>query len=193
MALRKGCADRQLEIFERADVPELLPRIEAYARQDARREKRTKAGAYPWISAGSWVRHIGRLQAQEKASQDYYDRFAATARALTVERIGECRQLDDLERIERLLAGARRQHGQSRLGRAWTRAELGPLLVETRNRIHLLELGRDRARIRGPRLDPARIPLERLEHLIQRHADLELVDRLRAERNKRICAAVSVP
>lgn len=177
--------DAQRELFDRADVPAFIPSIEAYARADQRREQRTKPGAYSWVSAAAWVRLLSRLEAQERASQDYYDRFRATARQLTVDRIRECRHLDDLARIEERLAGARFKHGSSRLGRVWTKAELGPLIVETRNRIRLLELGRLQPKKSGPRFDVARIPLERLEALIQRHPNLELVDRLRAERNKR--------
>jgi hypothetical protein len=99
-----------------------------------------------------------------------------------------------IEAIAPILEEAHRRRGylarpgvmDARTG--WTRAEIGALIVELRNRQALQLLGRDRARERGPRLDPARLPLDRLEALIQQHPDLQLVDRLRAERRRRAAA-----
>lgn len=70
----------------------------------------------------------------------------------------------------------------------WSKAELGELIVELRNRRLLWSLGRLEAKAKGPRFDPALIPDDALERLIQRHPDLELVDRQRAERNRRALA-----
>ena len=72
------------------------------------------------------------------------------------------------------------------LDRAFAKPEAGVLLMEVRNRRRLLALGRDRARERGPRLDPERLPLAAIERLIQHHRDLALVERLRAERARRM-------
>ncbi|MGI4877618.1 MAG: hypothetical protein ACRYG4_09050 [Janthinobacterium lividum] len=67
-----------------------------------------------------------------------------------------------------------------------SRAEMGTLLVELRNRQRSLASGRAYLpRPKGPRLNPAMLTDEALERLIQRHPDISLVDRLRAERELR--------
>lgn len=159
-----------------------------YADHRYRRAEKPRARPYAWVSMAAWVRHMGRLFAVETASGDHYERVRASARELTPDRVRECRHDDDLARAERLLADAR--HGRSPwlfgLELALAKAELGTLLMEVRNRRRLLALGRDRARVRGPRLNPARMPLDAIERLIQHHSDLELVKRLRAERARRL-------
>lgn len=74
------------------------------------------------------------------------------------------------------------------LDRAFTRAERGERLVEVRNRIVLLGLGRMEPKPKGPRLDPMRLPDAVLLRLIQTHADPRLVEQLRAERQRRLDA-----
>lgn len=71
----------------------------------------------------------------------------------------------------------------------WGKSVLGELLVEIRNRQTLWQLGRIEPRMKNPRFDIARIPDDRLEALIQRHANLTLVDQLRAERARRTAAS----
>ena len=67
-----------------------------------------------------------------------------------------------------------------------SRAEMGTMLVELRNRQRALVSGLAFApRAKGPRLEPALLTDEALERLIQKHPDLALVDRLRAERELR--------
>ena len=67
-----------------------------------------------------------------------------------------------------------------------SRAEMGTILVELRNRQRALVSGRAFApRTKGPRFEPARLTDEALERLIHKHPDLALVDRLRAERELR--------
>lgn len=165
-----------------------------YADHQYRRPEKASAKPYAWVSMASWVRHIGHLLAIETASGDHYHRVRERARELTADRVRECRHDDDLERAESLLAASR--HGFSGclygLDRAFTKGELGILLMEVRNRRRLLALGRDRARERGPRLDPAYLPMEAIERLIQRHRDLELVERLRAERARRLDASNAI-
>lgn len=162
-----------------------------HANHQYRRPEKTSAKPYAWVSMASWVRSIGHLLAIEAASGDHYDRVRKTARELTADRIRECRHDDDLERAEAMLDEAR--HGFSGalygLERAFPKGELGVLLMEVRNRRQLLALGRDRARERGPRLDPARLPMEAIERLIQHHRDMALVERLRAERARRLDAS----
>lgn len=165
-----------------------------HAEHQYRRPQHASAKPYAWVSMASWVRNIGHLLAIETASGDHYQRVRESARALTAERIRECRHDDDLARAEDLLVVSR--HGVSGclygLDRAVTKGELGILLMEVRNRRRLLALGRDRARERGPRLDPAALPVEAIERLIQTHRDMALVERLRDERARRLDAAQKV-
>jgi hypothetical protein len=160
--------------------PRTMPPERAY-----RREERGKAKAFAWESMGAWVRHMHRLFAIESLSSDHYARTRETARYLTVERIRECRHDDDLARCETMLVEARTGWLYG-LDRAFTRAERGTLLVEVRNRRRLLALGRLAPKPKGPRLDPARLPLATIERLIQCHHDLVLVQQLRDERDRRL-------
>lgn len=185
MALGPHKHGRQRELFDRAAVPSFTPSIEAFERQDWRRQARTKAPAFGWQGAAAWCRHVGRLAAQEQASNDWSERFRATARELTVDRIRECRHLEDLERIDQWLREARYRDWTGELARCWSRRELGELIVETGNRLTLLRMGRLLPRERGERFDLARIPDDRLDVLIQRHPNLELVEQLRAEKLRR--------
>ena len=59
------------------------------------------------------------------------------------------------------------------------------LLVEARNRGRLLATGRSAPKVKGPRLDPGRLPADRLDLLIQTHRDMAVVEVLRAERARR--------
>ncbi len=165
-----------------------------YAERHFRPQPKPRAKPYPWVSMATWVRQIGHLLAIETASGDHYHRVREAAHELTPERIHECRHDDDLERVEAMLDVAR--HGYSSclygLDRAFTKPEAGVLLMEVRNRRQLLALGRDRARERGRRLDPERLPMEAIERLIQHHRDMALVERLRAERARRLDASRAI-
>lgn len=134
---------------------------------------------------GSWLRHMHRLFAIESPSSDHYARVRQTARELTVERIRLCRHTDDLARCETMLAQTNSGWLYG-LDQAFTRAERGERLVEVRNRIVLLGLGRAAPRTKGPRLDPARLPDDALLRLIQSHTDPRTVVALRAERERRL-------
>lgn len=96
----------------------------------------------------------------------------------------ECRHDDDLARVEQMLVKARSGWLYG-LDRAFTRAERGELLVEVRNRRHLLAMGRTRPKPKNARLDPALLPDDALERLIQFHPDMTVVERLQAERHRR--------
>ena len=139
---------------------------------------------FAWESMGAWVRLMHRLFAIEEPSSDHYRRSRETARELTVDRVRECRHDDDLARVEQMLVEARSGWLYG-LDRAFTRAERGELLVEVRNRRHLLAMGRMRPKPKNARLDPALLPDEALNRLIQRHPSSDLVERLRAERERR--------
>lgn len=172
---------RQPDLFHGdRQPPRTPPPIRSY-------RKTVKASAKPfaWESMASWVRHMNRLFAVECPSTDHYERVRSTARELTVERIRLCRHLDDLARCEAMLAQATSGWLYG-LDRAFTRAERGELLVEVRNRIVLLGLGRAAPRTKGPRLDPARLPDDALLRLIQSHTDPQIVVALRAERQRRL-------
>ena len=149
-----------------------------------RAEPRSAPKPFAWESMGAWVRHMHRLFALEGPNSDHYRRTRETARALTVDRIRECRHDDDLQRCEAMLveASAGWLYG---LDRAFNRAECGALLVEVRNRRHLIAIGRDAPKAKGPKLDPRYLPDDALDRLIQSHADVATVDRLRHERERR--------
>lgn len=171
---------RQLDLFSGEKQPlRSAPPIRSY-----RSPEKAAPKSFAWESMGAWVRHMNRLFAIEAPSSDHYTRTRSTARTLTVERIRECRHDDDLARCEAMLVQAK-QGWLYGLDRAFTKAERGELLVEVRNRRRLIELGRTTARTKGPRLDPRRLPPDALNRLIQSHPDIEIVDRLRAERDRR--------
>jgi len=159
--------------------PRLLAPMRAY-----RADRRNAPKPFAWESMGAWVRHMHRLFALEGPSSDHYRRTRETARALTVERIRECRHDDDLQRCEAMLveAAAGWLYG---LDRAFSRAERGTLLVEVRNRRCLIALGRTAPKSKGPRLDPSCLPDAALDRLIQSHSDVAMVERLRHERERR--------
>lgn len=171
---------RQPDLFYGDRQPPRSPRPERAYRPG----ERGKAKAFAWESMGAWVRHMHRLFAIEGPSSDHYARTRETARGLTTDRVRECRHDDDLARCEAMLVEA--QSGWLYgLDRAFSRAERGVLLVEVRNRRRLLALGRDAPKAKGPRLDPASLPDDALNRLIQSHHDVKVVEKLRAERERR--------
>lgn len=151
-------------------------------------------GVTPWAGGLAWALEVRRLASVMQCRTTHFDRWDATIRQLTLWRLrspAQCNQAA-IEAILPLLEAAKRSptngFGLDWLDHPvpWTRAELGELLVIARNRAALYALGRDRPKPKGPRLDPSRLPDDRLDALIQRHRDLDLVDRLRAERNRRL-------
>jgi hypothetical protein len=175
---------RQPDLFFGDKVPPRTVRPQrAYLAWD-----RTTSKSMPWASMASWVRNMNRLFAVATPSSDHYRRVRETARTLTPDRIAECRHDDDLGRCEAMLLHAH-DGWLYGLDRAFTKAERGELLVEVRNRRHHLSLGRDGPKIKGPRLDPTRMPLDAIERLIQTHRDIAFVDQLRHERLRRLFVA----
>jgi len=146
-----------------------------------------------WSELGGgvgWAREIRRLSSIMQCRTSHFERFDATCRLLEPWRLRspvQCNR-DAIQAILPILERAKRGGGCGWLDRRppWSRAELGELLVIARNRAALYAIGRDRPKAKGPRLDPTRLPLSRLEALIQHHRDLGLVEQLRAERNRRI-------
>ena len=144
----------------------------------------------PWRGLPAWHGELDRQSAIMRPSRPLYHRFEATARQLTAERIRTCRDVPAIARLVDRLSAARYPSGCLHdLDRVWTRAELGELLVEATNRRTLLAMGRDQPRPKGPTFDPPRLPDDRLDHLIQSHRDLAVVDALREERERRTARA----
>lgn len=141
----------------------------------------------PFRTLAAWLVEIDRQAALMRPRRLLYERFDRTARTLTPGRI---RRADDVAALAELvgrLRAARRPGGHELHGldRVWSRAELGALITEAVNRGRQLAIGRLAPRLKGPRLDPRRLPDDRLDHLIQHHCDLQLVEALRAERRRR--------
>jgi hypothetical protein len=126
-----------------------------------------------------WNRELRR------AATPLYQRFDRDARQLTVAGIMASADLVAVERVERLLRAPSIGSGWRDLWRTFARRELGELVAAATNRARMLRLGRIKPKARGGRFDLAAIPDERLAWLIQHHANLDLVDRLRAERRRR--------
>ena len=141
----------------------------------------------PFDHLAAWLAEIDRQAGLMRPSRQLYERFDRTARTLTPGRIRAC---DDGVAVADLVVRLRSArypggHDLHGLDRVWSRAELGVLITEAVNRQRQLAMGRVEAKPKGPRLDPRRLPDARLEHLIQHHRDLALVEALRAERRRR--------
>lgn len=150
-----------------------------------------------WFQLGGgegWIREMERLAAiagLKPNAARIRPRLDHTARLLEPWRLRSsvhC-NLVAAERILAMLEACRREPTRRLVGEyraPWTDAELGAMIVELRNRFTLFELGRLAPKPKGPRFDPDRIPLERLDWLIQRHPNMDLVERLRQARNRRM-------
>jgi hypothetical protein len=147
-----------------------------------------------WSTIAEWC-HLAMIEGGKlRPSSDHYRRLGALYRSLTVARIRSSRDIAGLATAIRMFDLGRHNpipsfHG---LAAEFSRAEMGALLVELRNRHKALVSGRaDFPRAKGPKLNPAMLTDAALDRLIQRHGDLALVERLREERNLRRAWAVS--
>lgn len=133
-----------------------------------------------------WFFELERKRATMRPSSDCYRRFDAHARQLAPWAVRVCPHVGVLKLLERELRAARYPTGHRihDLDRVWSRAELGELIVTAEGRRRQLEAGND-GRQKGPRLDPRQLPDDRLDWLIQRHRDMNVVEALRAERRRR--------
>jgi hypothetical protein len=152
--------------------------------------RRVRGTNLAYAALAEWLGLVYRIGGRIKPSRAHYDRCSRLYRSLRIEDIRFSRDIPALEACEQLFNRARAAadvpSGRG-LQREFSRSEIGTFLVETRNRLEALRSGRaDRPRSKGPRFDPARIPDAALERLIQRHPDLDTVDRLRAERVRRL-------
>jgi len=141
--------------------------------------------AYAGLAA--WLEEIDRQSAIMRCRRPLYDRFDRTARTLTPQRLRMEADPVAIAAVLGRLRAARHPGGHALhdLDRVWSRSELGVLITEATNRLRQLALGRVLPRPKGPRLDPRRLPDDRLEHLIQHHRDLAIVEVLRAELRRR--------
>jgi hypothetical protein len=148
----------------------------------------------PWSDIAGWFADLDRQSTTMAPRRKLYRRFETKARQLTPERIRASTDAAAINQLVKRLSDARYPSGTLHgLEHAWRRDELGPLIVEATNRRTLLELGRDRPHEKGPRLDPGLIPDHRLDHLIQTHRDIAVVERLRTERQRRAGCQLSAP
>ena len=135
----------------------------------------------------AWLEEIDRQGALMRPRSRLYERFERTARTLTSARIRLSNEAGAVAELAGRLRSARYPGGHDLhgLNRVWSRAELGVLVTEAETRSRQLAVGRILPRLKGPSLDPRRLPDERLEHLIQHHRDLQVVEALRAELRRR--------
>jgi hypothetical protein len=152
--------------------------------------RRVRGTNLSYASLAEWLELVYRVGGRIRCSASHYHRCRRPYRSLYIDDIRRSRDLAVLERCERLFDQARRAGdvppGRG-LQREFTRSEIGTLLVEIRNRLEALRNNRaDHRRPKGPRFDPAHIPDPALERVIQQHPDLDTVDRLRAERIRRL-------
>lgn len=131
-----------------------------------------------WSDELTWRERSLRSRSSSPAAE----RYDRAANRLTVAAI---RASADGDGLGRVVGWLRRARYGNRLGRIWSRARIGELLVAAEGRLAQIELGRIVPKAKGPRLDPARLPDERLDALIQTHRDLGVVEALRAERRRR--------
>lgn len=152
----------------------------------------------PWAGGVNWAYEIRRLARIMQCRSTHHQRFIATCAQLTPWRLRSPMQCNQaaIEAILPLLEGVVHcghqginvgPYGPHRTG--WTRSEFGDLLVAARNRAALYRLGRDRPKPKGPRFDLQLLPDHRIDHLIQRHPDMIIVDALRDERRRRTMLA----
>lgn len=75
----------------------------------------------------------------------------------------------------------------------WSRADLGTLIVEATNRQTLLGFGVTRPGPKGPALDLRRPHDDRLDHLIQSHRNIDIVNALGGDRARRVAYLAQNP
>lgn len=148
-----------------------------------------------WTGLGQWVARVMTIGEEIRPSYRHYRRCGLLFDSLEDVDIGLTFDMAALTAAERLFDAAR--IGQSGLFRGperhWPRDEIARRLQLIRARRVAIATGRAlHPRAKGPRLDPGRLPNDRLEALIQRHRDLDVVERLREERRRRQRAATDV-
>lgn len=158
---------------------------------DGRLRRRVLSTDVHWDDLHGYVAASLRVGGVLRCCQRHHARCTRVYRSLDVDRdVRPCRDAGGLEALHAFVAqasitGNRVPYGVP-LSRVFARAELGMLRMEIDNRLRAIRSGRaDDPRPKGPRLDPTRLPDDALIRLIQRHPDMAMVNRLRAERRRR--------
>jgi hypothetical protein len=145
-----------------------------------------------WRGLDGYVAECLRVGARLRCCQRHYTRCGRVYRSLDVARdVRPCIDAAALDTPRTFLAaasapGARIPHGRP-FAQEFTRAELGVLRMEVGNQLARVRSGRAAVpRPKGSRLDPTRLPDAALDRLIQTHRDMSLVERLRAEKARRM-------
>jgi hypothetical protein len=129
----------------------------------------------------AWLRRAALLEAHWRPCEAHYRQIAEHGALLTVEAVRASRDAQAVHELVELLR-VWRAPGAGEFARIHFAAGL---LAEATNRARQLAMGRLEPKTRGPALDPRLLPDHRLDHLIQTHRDLAIVDALRAERARR--------
>lgn len=141
-----------------------------------------------WATVAQWCALVMEEGSKLRPSSKHYRRLSELYRSLTIDRVRRSTDRAGLHRAAQMFDLGRHEpipahHG---LATVFTRAEMGTLLVELRDRRAALISGRATfPRAKGPKLDPGMLTDGALNRLIQSHPDLTLVERLRAERELR--------
>lgn len=142
-----------------------------------------------WRGVAGWIEAASQVSAAPYCSAPVYKRVELVYRSLSNAHIrasvDEAALATLVDMMARSKAGAQIP-GFHSFRKRLRREEIGEILMEARNRLGNLQSGRAfRSRTPGPKLDPARIPDDRLLYLIQHHKDLAVVEAMRAERARR--------
>ncbi|MCE6959269.1 hypothetical protein LAZ40_09410 [Cereibacter sphaeroides] len=141
-----------------------------------------------WSGLGGWLEAVRAINAGPiRASAANYARAKALMGSLREEHLLDCRDAGAVRRFEEFMRAARYAGGTGLWldpTRGVRREVLGRWIVLATNQGRWIAAGCP-VREKGPRLDPSRIPDARLDWLIQRHPDVDLVERLRDERRRR--------
>lgn len=139
---------------------------------------------------GEWAAlHASRVST-DRASRHSYARHRAIFHAMRPWMLLQSRDLDGLRRVLEYLrlgrCGGLYRFDACGHDRGW-KDHWAALVAAAHNRIHQLETGAaDRDRVRHGAPDPARMPDDALNRIIQTCRDMSLVDACRMERAKRL-------
>jgi hypothetical protein len=155
-------------------------------------ERKVEGTNLSWSNLAQWLDLVERVGGILRASSEHYRRVERLYRSLTLADLRTETDAAALAKAQQLFDRGRYNDVPVRgLRRVFDRAEIGRYLVEATNQLDRVRSGRAlKPRAKGPRFDLTRLPDAALGRLIQSHPDLELVERLRAERRRRDAPAV---
>ena len=139
-----------------------------------------------WSGLDGWLRSVHRINVGPmRFSTPNYRRAAALMKSLTPAHVAACADPGVLASFETFMRDARYGSGLwLDPTRSLSRARIGEFITAAEGRRRQILAGSD-TREKGPRLDPSRLPTDRLQGLIQSHKDMALVERLREELQRR--------